>query len=431
VKRQHVRLAFAALVLIAIAAIGFITFFEEVPVTRHTPAQPEARRNPYLALERFMQNMGAPLARQNDARFLDALPPGGALLLDNQRRAHMTAARQQALLAWVAGGGRLLVAAEGGARTDPLLAAFKLSRWQRGKASDPKPAEADDDDEEQGSAAAPPDNAHSCPPDAPATPVTPADPGAWCQQSPVPPGQKAPPWPDRFSLRLPDAPRALIAGFAGAGLCPGEMAPEWVAGVPGFGAQVVHFRHGQGQITFFARGLHGWFDNRRIGQHDHAEMLWRLLGPPPEGSPVTLVTRLAMPTLGEWLLENAAPALAAGAALLLLWLWRVVPRFGPLQPELPPDRRQLREHLAAVGRHVWRQRGQSHWLAVAREAFAQKLASRHPALADLPPGEQVAALAALTHRPVALIGNALHGSVLTPHEFTLVLRTLKNLENSL
>jgi hypothetical protein len=57
---------------------------ERVPTQKREPPQSEARRNPWLALERFTARMGGQLTRASDARILDRLP-AGSLLLDRQR----------------------------------------------------------------------------------------------------------------------------------------------------------------------------------------------------------------------------------------------------------------------------------------------------------------------------------------------------------
>lgn len=413
--RRTFWIIFAALALLVIGGIGFVTFFEEVTVKKRSPPQPEARRNPYLALERFLQRMGRPLQRQNDARTLDALPPGGILILDDQRRAHMTPTRLAHLLTWVEQGGMLIVTPEPGLREDPLLKAFQVSRWQAKKTLQP---ETEDDDGEEAA------------PAAPALPAAVAAADGFCVPLPAQAGNKPPPWPKTFTLQPPGAQRALSMDFSGAGLCAGARAPQWAAGAPGHGAQLLNFRHGQGQVTFI-NNLRRWFNNWRIAENDHAEVLWTLIEDTPPGARITLVTRLTVPTLREWLLETMPAALLASAVLLLLWLWRVVPRFGPPRPEMAPERRQLREHLTAIGHYVWRLGGLEHWLQVARESFLQRLALRHPALAALPPGEQASALSRLTHRPPALIASALHAPATSPAAFTLALRTLKNLERSL
>ena len=50
----------AGLLLLGLAAGWFYTHFEQVTVKTHAPPEAEARRNPYLALERFFARMDAP-----------------------------------------------------------------------------------------------------------------------------------------------------------------------------------------------------------------------------------------------------------------------------------------------------------------------------------------------------------------------------------
>ena len=70
------------------------------------------------------------------------------------------------------------------------------------------------------------------------------------------------------------------------------------------------------------------FTNRGIGQYDHADILWALLSAyQPQGT-VRLAARLKVPTLWEWLAAEAWMPLASGVVLCVLWLWRIVPRFG-------------------------------------------------------------------------------------------------------
>jgi hypothetical protein len=212
----------------------------------------------------------------------------------------------------------------------------------------------------------------------------------------------------------------------------GARQPEWAASRGGRGAQILHYRVGRGNVTI-AVGLDRQLSNDRIGEQDHAELYWALLGrydrsPHPS---VLLLSRLRMPTLSAWLWENAWEAGVAAVVFLLLWLWRVVPRFGACQPDAPPVRRELREHLAAVGRYLWRAGALPTLLAPAREHFHTRLALRHPGIAALPDEARASALAALSRRPVTQIAAALHGPADTPHTFSEALRTLHKLERDL
>lgn len=389
------RIVWMAVLLLALVVVGgawFLANFEQVPVQERTEEEAEARRHPYLALERFLGRLGRPLSRQDNARALDGLAAGGVLILDRQRRQHMTPARVDGLLAWVNQGGYLILVPESQGTDDPLLTALEVTRGKVPGRPGPLQAAADDD--------------------APA--AKPRRP------------------PERVTVSIPGADRPLALDFRGPPLHAGEPGPDWSATTEGFGSQVLHFARGQGHVTVVA-GLGQLLTNRQIGRQDHAEFFWTLLRTyaPDAGAPVILATRLTVPNLWDWLAGPGSSVLVAGLALLGLWLWRTIPRFGPPLPPPAPDRRELREHLAALGRYLWRAGGLDHWLTAAREQFLARLALRHPALAALPPVEQAAALARLCQRSQNLIAEALYGPATSPHAYTAALRTLRNLERHL
>lgn len=388
----------AVLVFTVLLGLWLSTRFEQVPVDRWTPPGKEARRDDYLAMGRFLQTMGRPLHRAAGAEQLDHLAPGSVLLLDKQRRTHLTPARTQHLLDWVKQGGYLIVAGEASGIKDPLLEFFQVNCGCNVSAKGhPRDAE---------------DNTLVPDPEA-AT-------------------KKASQAPESIAVTIPGAARALQVDFAYSHLALGEIEPEWRAGATGFSEQILHFRHGAGHVTVLA-SLDRLFDNRHIGHRDHAELLWTLLQTyqPDRSRPLILMTRVSRLSLWTWLSREALPAMLAAAVLIGLWLWSVVPRFGQTLPVAPPARRELREHLAAIGRYVWRVGGLDFWLQTARESCRERLAVRHPGLLDLAPEDQARALADLTQRPVGLIAAALFQPAATPQAFTQALRTLRNLERTL
>ena len=394
------RIVWLSLLVVGLLALGtawFISNYERVPYKERLDEEAEARRDPHLALERFFARMGRPLTRRNDAGSLDTLAPGGVLILDRNRRHHMNPARTGRLLAWVAAGGYLIVVPEYPGISDPVCQQLDV-----GDVDGKKLPDLDRDDERE---------------DEDTKPVKPAPP-------------KRP--PETITVNVPGAERPLVVNFWTAGRTAGGRQPDWHAGAGPFGDQFLHYRVGRGHVTV-ADGLTHLLDNRHIGEHDHAELLWTLVRTyqPDPAQPVVLVSKLAVPTLWEWLLESARTAVIAGATLLGLWIWRILPRFGPVVPEPEARRRELREHLTAVGRYVWRAGGLGHWLRIAREDFLAKLALRHPAIAALAPEAQAAELARMSQRSASLIAAALFGPTGSPHTFVQALRTLRSLEHSL
>ena len=412
-SRRIVWLSLLVIGVLVLAGTWFISNYERVPYKERTGEEAEARRNPHLALERFFARMGRPLARQSNARSLDTLVPGGVLILDRNRRHHMSPERTERLMAWVEAGGYLIVVPEYIGVSDPVCAKLGVGQFKHGK--NPLLNDEDEDEEEADPQTDPEANA---PPPA----VKPS----------AKPSAKRPPRPETLRMNIPGAGRPLVVNFWTAGRQAGKRQPEWHAGDANYGDQFLHYQFGRGQVTV-ADGLLGMLNNHAIGKHDHAELIWTLVQTyqPDPAQPITLMSKLAVPSLWDWLAESAWTAVIAGLALLALWIWRILPRFGPVVPEPEASRRELREHLTALGRYVWRAGGLEHWLDVAREDFLAKLALRHPAVAAMPPEAQAEELARMSRRSAALIGSALFGPAGSPHSFTLALRTLRNLDRSL
>ncbi|EXI67456.1 MAG: hypothetical protein AW08_02012 [Candidatus Accumulibacter adjunctus] len=377
-RRRLLAAGLLALLVVGALAVWLVDHFERVPVSVREAPHAEARRNPYLALERLTAGMGGTLRRQSDARVLDDPPAGTTLFLDRQRAHLLPPERLRHLLAWVAAGGHLIAVAEDPQLADPLLDSVGVGRATRSM-------------------------------------------------------EEIPQRPAAITVQPPGGSRPLQVSASWQKLSASGRQPAWSAGDGGQeGVQMLQFRIGEGRLTV-ASELDQQLGNRRIGELDHAEFYWTLIGgnagsPPPQ---VLLLSRLQMPTLFEWLAENARAAAFAALLVLLLWLWRIVPRFGSLQPEPAPARRELREHLAAVGRYLWRCGQLAALLPAAREHFRQRLGQRRPAIAARTPAAQVSQLAALSALPAARIAAALAGPADGPHAFTDALRTLQELERVL
>jgi len=138
--------------------------------------------------------------------------------------------------------------------------------------------------------------------------------------------------------------------------------------------------------------------NRSIGTNDHAELLWHMLALTP-GRELVVYFRPERLSLWGFLTEHAAPVLAAGALLLALWLWSIVPRFGPVAPEAPPGRRRLLDHLRASGRYYWTKGLRSRLVVAARDAALRRLVRAQPDFATAPQAERATRLSVLISIP--------------------------------
>ncbi len=392
-NRQMFWFAAGTVAALVLGWVWFITHFDRVPVSQREAPQAEARRNRYLALERFLARMQRPVTTISNAFVFDALPIGGTLILDRNRRRQVDLERAERLFAWVEAGGYLIANAESEGIDDPVLERLGV-RWKAVVSKECGPGAQGGEERE------------------------PARPKRQLEES------------ESIKVRLPGSDRSLKVGRLLIGLEPTEPQPQWRVEIDQRGAGLLHYAYGKGQITLMA-GFDLVSSNWHIGEHDHADLIVTLLeryGPP---GPVMLATRLSVPTLAEWLAESAWMALLSAALLLSAWLWRIMPRFGGVEVQADRSRRSLGEHLAAIGRYVGSAGGLEHWLAVVRTGLHSRLARRHPGIAGMSPVDQVQALATLTRLPREDLRFALHGQVRRPREFLAAVSALQRIERSL
>jgi hypothetical protein len=319
------------LALAAIGVIWFLSAYERVPSREWVGPSGEARSNPYLAAERFAARMGLRTRQLRALPELDALGADGVLLLPNRRQA-LDPRRLRNIASWVEGGGHLIAEAELVGVADPL---FDLLGVQRSSGNPPPP--------------------------------TPA------------------------LAELPDGRKLKVSIFGQAVLQAADK-DAWLRVGAANAASLVSFAHGKGTVTA-ASGLQ-FARNNLVATNDNAEFFWYLMELTPAAQ-LHVYVRPERLSLWGFLKENAAPVLAATAALLALWLWRTGPRFGPVMPDAPPARRRLLDHLRASGRYYWAKGLRNRLIVAARDAALRRVARAQPDFAVAPAEERVARLSNL------------------------------------
>jgi hypothetical protein len=196
------------------------------------------------------------------------------------------------------------------------------------------------------------------------------------------------------------------------------------------GSAVLHATLGAGRVTVLCDISP--LQNARIGKHDHAEFLWRLIRLGPMGRPVRIVFDEEMPALPAWLWHHAREAVIALALLLLAFMWNRVRRFGPLIDLPPPARRRLLEHIEASGQFLWRNGERPYLIEAVRRAVDAAAARRHPGWESLSPEERTGRVADVTGLPVSLVRQALSGAGHGhKHSFTHTIRDLERIRRRL
>jgi hypothetical protein len=198
----------------------------------------------------------------------------------------------------------------------------------------------------------------------------------------------------------------------------------------GDAARFVSFPLGKGRVSAVS-SLH-FARNGLIGTHDNAEFFWHLLRLAP-ATELQVYLRPERLSLWGFLAQHAAPVLAAAAALLALWLWRIVPRFGPVRPEAPPARRRLLDHLRATGRYYWEQGLSARLVDAARDAALRRIGGVQPDFAAASAAERAARISALARiapgeaqRFIAPAGGGVRGA-----ELIRVMHTAQRIHSAL
>jgi len=109
---------------------------------------------------------------------------------------------------------------------------------------------------------------------------------------------------------------------------------------------------GDGRITVLTDGR--VFRNRWIGDNEHADLLVALIEATGNRGNVGFMRGYPV-SFWAMLKEYLGPVLIGLSVWVLLWLWKNLRRFGPLEAEItPPELRGYDHHLEALGDFQWR-----------------------------------------------------------------------------
>ena len=246
---------------------------------------------------------------------------------------------------------------------------------------------------------------------------------------------------DQLAVRRSEAPpgKSLAVAFTDGAVLKVALRPSMALEPPtnrlllraadGNSLRLATFVRGGGVVTVatsldFAR-------NQQVGAPDHAPFLWRLMQATPARHLAVYFQPMRL-SLWSFLTENALAALAASAALLVMWLWRIAPRFGPVAPDAPPVRRRLLDHLRASGRYYWALDLRERLLVAARDAALRRVLRAQPEFAGAKPEERAARLAALADVKVEEARNLLDaGGVIRGAAFIQVVQTAQRVHAAL
>ena len=141
------------------------------------------------------------------------------------------------------------------------------------------------------------------------------------------------------------------------------------------GTHLLQFRIGSGRITVLSD--HDFFSNERMGEQDHALFLALLA---QDQARAWLLYSSNMPSLIRLLWRHAPELVIVLICLVLLLVWRLMRRTGPILSDGREVRRNLLEHLSAVGSYNWRNDRADSTFRCTQESLEQAWRRRHPVL---------------------------------------------------
>jgi hypothetical protein len=394
----------------------------------------EAVRNPLFAAQRLAERLGVKAGSRNGFRNLTGADPHGSVVVITTGRRTMTSRQRDELLAWISAGGHLVTVTysleRSGNKPDPLMLAIGVRQTltAKGKAAEKlreiaASEETDDDDEARKAR------------DSEKRRQARKEMEKLRRQFPMLPGEADNCPQVRIAgsdaTRVANASSVLKVCFDDQFHVDSDRPKLWAVS-SAQGTHALAVPHGAGRVTVLTD--YDFMTNNRIGKADHADMLAAMLGlndaSPPRG--IVFISREDVDNIFVLTWKYAAPVVLVLAAWLLLGLWRVASRFGPVQVPSPARRRSLAEHVRASGEYLWRH-GQSTLLWRATKGLTERRIERVLPAASFPNAD--AHLHALARRSgidanhLETILHAAHPPA--PEAFANTIATLNQLRNAL
>lgn len=336
-----------AILIVSLGMTGtawFLANFEQVTEKVMVGFRGEARRNPWLAAQRLLDRMNLPASEMREFDGLRNLAPDSILVLP-QGRLTISAPIREHIVSWVRNGGFLVIEAENPSIADPFIDEFGVERV----------AAVDDDVTDD---FAPDDeeiiyDSQDVDQDA-----------DYGDENPL----------DLTLVQLPGSPQTSLVWMAARFSLRAERA--WFSAGTEYASNMLLLREGDGMVAV-VNDL-DFATNGEIGDLNHAQFVVELARFAQASGPVIFFNNPGRPSLMKWLKVNAWAPLYAAALALLLWLWQVVPRFGPVAPDPERARRRLLDHLRASGRFLWARGQAGRLLDVSREACLRQISRALP-----------------------------------------------------
>jgi len=390
---QYSLITGAVLICLALLVSWWLNNFELVEEEYRTGVSLEARRNPFLAAELFLREMGTDVESVNGRARLQQLPPVTDIILVNEFDGNLSPDRYEKLLDWIDAGGQLFIAAE--------------NLWNEERKS-------------SGNRLLDEFGIHL-------TIARDINDGGLIQS-------------------ITDIAQVDFDGGGSARVAFNKyyyledvkkLASDSISGKSG--VHLLQIPYGDGLITVMSDnnflknpdfmaipGLN--FSSTSIADNDHAYFLWHLTG---KDRKVWLVYDTHSPSITSLLWEKAPQASIAFIILVLFWLWSMRNSFGPRLPAFEQPRRNLLEHILMTTSFEWQQDRAHNRVLHNRALLQQEIRSRHPNISSMEPADKCNGLSKISGIAADKIYFALYADWKTEREFIQLSNLIKSLRQKL
>jgi hypothetical protein len=321
------------------SALWFFDNFERREREVRSEHSPQARRNPFLAAERYLGRLGFEVQSLSGRKWLTQPPAEPGVLLVNHLGPSLPPEREEALLHWVERGGHLIVVARQTWDDDTQSNGNSLLDRLGVRVHRHEVPEEDGDD---------------------------TDSEIDLVQMQLDKEQNASGNPVyEMTFR---ADRVLEDGDGNAGW---SLAGEQ-------GVHLLEWGWGKGWITVLSDNE--LLTNDAIGDRDNAWFLSYLVSGEQN---IWLLYSSNMPSLLTLLWRNTPYLVVSAALLLVLFIWHLTQRSGPLLVETTRVRRNLLEHLQAAAGFAWHTDRAELLFSGSQARVEQRWRRRHPVLERL------------------------------------------------
>lgn len=197
-----------------------------------------------------------------------------------------------------------------------------------------------------------------------------------------------------------------------------------------FGAIVMRRELGNGVVTVVSSEY--FFTKSELREADHARLLLDIVAGEFDSGQVWFIYSTEFAPLWA-LIWAAAPAVVLSAALLIvLWLWSVIPRFGPRRGTHIEGRRSIIEHMSAAGRFMWKKHGAKHLCLASTQAVIRSAERTAVGIGRKSRQEQAQLIARITGQSPQFVLDAINATDASSHrEFTQQIQRLQQLRKKL